>query len=73
MTDYLYRPPYKASGQAEYDQFDVGLVAANAELTIAHDHVIHGEIQLTPKSSSTGPEGTMFYSNTDDHVYVATE
>lgn len=31
------------------------------------------EITLTPKTSSTGPEGTMFYDSDDDHVYVATE
>jgi hypothetical protein len=28
------------------------------------------EINLTPKSSSTGPEGTIFYSSDDKHVYV---
>ena len=32
-----------------------------------------GEVHLTPKSSSSGAEGTMFYNETDDHVYVATE
>lgn len=32
-----------------------------------------GEIQLTPKASSTGAEGTIFYDSDDDHVYVATE
>jgi hypothetical protein len=32
-----------------------------------------GEISLTPKASSSGVEGTMFYCSTDDHVYVATE
>lgn len=31
------------------------------------------EITLTPKTSSSGPEGTMFYDSDDDHVYVATE
>lgn len=31
------------------------------------------EILLTPKDSSTGAEGTMFYNSTDDHVYVGTE
>lgn len=31
------------------------------------------EILLTPKVSSTGAEGTMFYDSDDDHVYVATE
>lgn len=32
-----------------------------------------GEVHLTPKSSSSGAEGTMFYNDADDHVYVATE
>ena len=31
------------------------------------------EVVLTPKTSSTGPEGTMFYDSDDDHVYVGTE
>jgi hypothetical protein len=31
------------------------------------------EITLTPKTSSSGPEGTIFYDSDDDHVYVATE
>lgn len=32
-----------------------------------------GELRLTPKASSSGPEGTMFYDSDDDHVYVGTE
>jgi hypothetical protein len=32
-----------------------------------------GEIRLTPKESSSGPEGTIYYDSDDDHVYVATE
>ena len=31
------------------------------------------EIRLTPKVSSSGPEGTIFYDSDDDHVYVGTE
>lgn len=31
------------------------------------------EIRLTPKASSSGPEGTMFYASVDNHVYVGTE
>jgi hypothetical protein len=31
------------------------------------------ELTLTPKAASVGPEGTMFYCSTDDHVYVGTE
>ena len=36
------------------------------------DGVTHDEIRLTPKASSSGPEGTMFYASDDDHVYVGT-
>ena len=31
------------------------------------------EIRLEPKAASDGPEGTIFYCNADDHVYVGTE
>jgi len=31
------------------------------------------EIRLTPKASSSGAEGTIFYDSDDNHVYVATE
>jgi len=31
------------------------------------------EIRLTPKASSSGPEGTIFYDSDDDYVYVGTE
>ena len=36
------------------------------------NHTEHSEITLTPKASSTGGEGTIFYC-TDNYVYVATE
>jgi len=31
------------------------------------------EVHLTPKPSSSGPEGTMFYCSADNQIYVATE
>jgi len=31
-----------------------------------------GEIRLTPKASSEGPEGTIFYDSSDGHVWVGT-
>lgn len=31
------------------------------------------EIRLTPKASSSGPEGTIYYDSDDDSIYVATE
>ena len=33
----------------------------------------HSEILLTPKTSSTGAEGTVFYYSDDDHLWVGTE
>ena len=35
--------------------------------------MVFDEITLTPKASSSGAEGTIFYCSDDDHVYVATE
>lgn len=32
-----------------------------------------GEVHLTPKASSSGAEGTIFYCMTDDSVYVGVE
>lgn len=32
-----------------------------------------GEITLTPKTSSGGPEGTIFYCSSDNYVYVGVE
>lgn len=32
-----------------------------------------GEVHLTPKASSTGPEGTIFYDSEDNCVYVGVE
>jgi len=42
-------------------------------LKSVYDPNDEGEIRLTPKASSTGAEGTIFYDSDDDHVYVATE
>lgn len=33
----------------------------------------HTEIKLTPQASSSGPEGTIFYSSGDNSVYVGVE
>jgi hypothetical protein len=46
--------------------------AASLDYMVRH-HEDHDEIQLTPKASSTGPEGTVFYNSGDDHLYVGTE
>jgi len=50
-----------------------GAVAFNSQNLTGVGSIEAGEVKLTPKSSSTGVEGTMFYSSDDDHVYVATE
>lgn len=38
-----------------------------------HNLTSVGEVRLTPKASSSGPEGTMFYCDADDHFYGGTE
>jgi len=45
----------------------------DAEIVAACGIAVDGEIHLTPKASSGGPEGTIFYASADDHVYVGTE
>ncbi|MFZ4436814.1 MAG: hypothetical protein ACOYOS_00140 [Syntrophales bacterium] len=39
----------------------------------AGNGVVDGEVVLTPKSSSQGPEGTIFYCVDDKFVYVGVE
>jgi len=34
---------------------------------------VDGELRLTPKLSSTGPEGTVFYDSVDKCLYVGVE
>ena len=41
--------------------------------TIELNDIGDGEVHLTPKVSSSGAEGTMFYDSDDNHIYVATE
>ena len=31
------------------------------------------ELTLTPKASSSGPEGTIYYDSDDNHIYVGVE
>lgn len=42
-------------------------------LKSVYDPEDEGAIRLTPRVSSSGAEGTIFYDSDDDHVYVATE
>jgi len=41
--------------------------------SMAQGEIPVNELRLTPKESSGGPEGTIYYDSDDDHVYVATE
>ena len=50
----------------------------NPEQVLSFEHLIDrhsvgDEIRLTPKSSSSGPEGTVYYDSDDDHLYVGKE
>ena len=53
---------------------DTTLGAMTADINM-NTHAISGvgEIQLIPKASSTGAEGTIFYCSADNQVYVGTE
>ena len=35
--------------------------------------IVDGELRLTPKTSSSGPEGTLFYDSVDKCIYVGVE
>lgn len=52
-----------------------GVIGGDLTVTGAIDvgSIETGEILLTPKTSSSGVEGTIYYDSDDDHVYVATE
>ena len=52
------------SGLADDDHTQYGLLTGARAFS---------EVRLTPKASSSGPEGTIFYDSDDDHVYVGTE
>lgn len=53
---------------------DINPSAGGGDMTKAvYDPEDEGAIRLTPRTSSSGAEGTIFYDSDDDHVYVATE
>jgi hypothetical protein len=56
--------------QKVFDKVD-NLAGGGSTGTIATPN--DGEVHLTPKSSSTGAEGTVFYCSNDNSVYVACE
>lgn len=54
--------------------FTIDPSAGVGDMTKAvYDPQDEGAIRLTPRASSTGAEGTIFYNSADDHVYVGTE
>jgi hypothetical protein len=56
--------------QKVFDKLD-NLVSSGSTGIIATPN--DGELHLTPKSISTGAEGTMFYNSDDNSVYVGVE
>ena len=59
---------FRTDGNAAID----GDLEVGGDLDVT-DAIEASEITLTPKASSSGAEGTLFYDSDDDHVYVATE
>ena len=45
----------------------------HAQYVLADGSRPMAELTLTPKASSSGAEGTIFYDEDDDHIYVGTE
>jgi hypothetical protein len=62
--------------KAVYDPNNDGVIASaqlDTGIALIDGSRPFNEVRLTPKASSTGAEGTIFYSSDDDSVYVATE
>lgn len=82
-ANWTVNNPTLADGEAGYEtntgKFKLGdgatawtaLAYYTGGITIATPN--DGEVHLTPKTASTGAEGTMFYDSDDNYVYVATE
>jgi hypothetical protein len=56
-----------------YSWISLGVAGAGDMTKAVYDPTDEGAIRLTPRTTSTGAEGTMFYDSDDNHVYVATE
>lgn len=65
MPVWRYRTPAQVRS-------DTGAAESGANTDITSLGAL-SEITLTPKASSTGVEGTLFYDDADNHIYVATE
>jgi len=52
---------------------DMSGVPTTKKILAENAGISDGELHLTPKASSTGAEGTLFYCSEDDSVYVGTE
>jgi hypothetical protein len=55
--------------QKVFDKVDLLAVGGAAAISDPND----GEVHLTPKASSSGAEGTIFYCGDDNAVYVGVE
>jgi hypothetical protein len=62
-TDIIIGPP--ASGSSTGDT-----LVWNALTGLWEIHADDGEIHLTPKASSTGAIGTVYFSSDDEHLWV---
>jgi len=81
----LHAPTHQDGGADEIDVTGLSGLLADPQVPVGH-HLTHEdggadeidltgmsgeEIRLIPKASSTGPEGTIFYSSVDKAVFVA--
>jgi len=64
-TDTLYPADPDADQYLMWDDSESAFAWGNG--------TIDGEVRLTPKESSTGPEGTVFYDSVDKCIYVGVE
>ena len=46
--------------------------AVGGDWDIASEPLVFDEIQFTPKSSSAGPVGTLYFDSDDEHLWVGT-
>jgi len=65
MISLIAKNPFTRNIRNEYVGHD-GYITGDGTVPIS-------ELRLTPKASSSGPEGTIFYDSDDDHIWVATE
>lgn len=47
--------------------------SVTSQWEVVSEPFVFDEIQLTPKASSTGPEGTVYFCSLDKYIYVAVD